>query len=162
MTTLKLFTDGSVSSKTHIGYGAYLFVDDIARPVEVLKKNVQVRRFEGTSSTTLELQILLLALNDLQSAHEITNIIIYTDSQNIVGLIERRERLERSDFRTSKNKRLKNYEIYQQFYAAYDQFDFTIVKVIGHQRAHQKNVIDLLFTLVDRASRAALRQANLM
>lgn len=160
MTTLKLFTDGSVNSKTHIGYGAYLFVDDITRPVEVLKKNVQVRRFEHTSSTKLELQIFLLALDELQRKHEITELVIYTDSQNIVGLVERRERLQKNDFYTSKNKRLKNYELYQQFYAAYDQFDFTVVKVLGHQQSHQKNEIDQLFTLVDRASRAALRQAN--
>jgi ribonuclease HI len=86
---------------------------------------------------------------------------IYTDSQNIIGLQGRRDRIEKNDYRSKSNKRLNNYELYQQFYRMIDQMNFELVKVRGHQRSNQKNDIDRLFTLVDRASRSALRKENI-
>jgi len=41
-----------------------------------------------------------------------------------------------------------------------DQLDCEFVKVRGHQVSNQKDDIDRLFTLVDRASRNALRGDN--
>jgi len=117
-----------------------------------------VRRFEHTSSTKLELQTLLWALGDIQALR--SRVIVYTDSQNIMGLQGRRDRLEQNDYRSKKNKRLKNYELYQEFYRMIDQLDCEFVKVRGHQVSNQKDDVDRLFTLVDRASRNALRGDN--
>jgi ribonuclease HI len=64
---------------------------------------------------------------------------------------------EQNDYRSKKNKRLNNYELYQEFYRMIDQLDCELVKVRGHQLSNQKDNIDRLFTLVDRASRNALR-----
>jgi len=113
-----------------------------------------VRRFEHTSSTKLELQTLLWALNDIQVLGR--KVIVYTDSQNILGLQGRRDRFEQNDYRSKKNKRLNNYELYQEFYRMTDQLDCELVKVRGHQVSNQKDDIDRFFTLVDRASRNAL------
>jgi len=85
---------------------------------------------------------------------------VYTDSQNIMGLQERRDRFEQNDYRSKKNKRLNHYELYQEFYRMIDQLDCELVKVRGHQVSNQKDDIDRLFTLVDRASRNALREDN--
>jgi hypothetical protein len=84
-------------------------------------------------------------------------MIVYTDSQDIMGLQGRRDRLEQNDFFSRKNQRLNNYELYQEFYRITDQLDCEFVKVRGHRVSNQKNDIDRLFTLVDRASRNALR-----
>jgi ribonuclease HI len=119
---------------------------------------VKVRRFEHTSSTKLELQTLLWALRDIQALGR--KVIVYTDSQNIMGLQGRRDRFEQNDYRSKKNIRLKNYELYQEFYRMTDQLDCELVKVRGHQVSNQKNDIDRLFALVDRASRNALRRDN--
>jgi len=85
---------------------------------------------------------------------------VYTDSQNIIGLQGRRDRLEQNDYRSKKNRRLNNYKLYQEFYRMTDQLDCEFVKVRGHQVSNQKDDIDRLFTLVDRASRNALRGDN--
>jgi hypothetical protein len=82
---------------------------------------------------------------------------VYTDSQNILGLQERRGRLEKNDYHSKNNRRLKHYELYQAFYSMIDQLDCKLVKVRGHQAADQKDDMDRFFTLVDRASRKALR-----
>jgi len=158
MNKLILFTDGSVNTQSNIGYGAYLVVSERGLSLDSLKTHVEVRRFEHTSSTKLELQTLIWALGDIQALG--SKVIVYTDSQNIMGLQERRDRLEQNDFRSKKNKHLKNYELYQEFYRMTDQLDCELVKVRGHQVSNQKDDFDRLFTLVDRASRKALREDN--
>lgn len=150
-----LFVDGSVNPQSNIGYGAYLAVSERGLAPEALRTRVKVRRFEPTSSTKLELQTLLWALGDIQAVGR--RVIVYTDSQNILGLQERRGRLEQNDYRSKNNKRLKHYMLYQAFYSMIDQLDCDLVKVRGHQVADQKDDIDRLFTLVDKASRKALR-----
>jgi ribonuclease HI len=158
MDELILLTDGSVNTQSNIGYGAYLAVSERDLSLDSLRTRVKVRRFERTSSTKLELQTLLWALSDIQALGR--KIIVYTDSQNIMGLQRRRDRFEQNDYRSKKNKRLKNYELYQEFYRMIDQLDCELVKVRGHQVSNQKDDMDRLFTLVDRASRNALRGDN--
>ncbi len=158
MNELMLFTDGSVNTHSNIGYGAYLAVSDRGRSLDSLRLNVKVRRFEHTSSTKLELQTLLWALSDIQVLGK--KIRIYTDSQNIIGLPERRRRLEQNDYRSRMNKHLNNYELYQEFYRIIDRLDCELFKVHGHQVSHQKDDMAGFFTLVDRASRNALRKDN--
>jgi len=158
MDELKLFADGSVNTQSNIGYGAYLAVSERGLSLDSLRTRVKVRRFEHTSSTKLELQTLLWALNDIQVLGR--KVIVYTDSQNMVGLQGRRDRFEQNDYRSKKNKRLNNYELYQEFFRMIDQLDCELVKVRGHQGSSQKDDIDRVFTLVDRASRHALRGDN--
>ena len=158
MDELMLLTDGSVNTRSNIGYGAYLAVSEPRPSLDLLRARVKVRRFEHTSSTKLELQTLLWALSDIQALG--SKVIVYTDSQNIMGLQGRRDRFEQNDYRSKKNKRLNNYELYQEFYRMIDQLDCELVKVRGHQVSNQKDDIDRLFTLVDRASRNALRGDN--
>jgi len=158
MDELMLLTDGSVNTQSKIGYGAYLAVSDRGLSLDSLRARVKVRRFKHTSSTKLELQTLLWALSDIQTLG--SRVIVYTDSQNIMGLQGRRDRFEQNDYRSKKNKRLNNYELYQEFYRMTDQLDCEFVKVRGHQVSNQKDDLDRLFTLVDRASRKALRGDN--
>ena len=155
MNELMLFTDGSLNPKSNIGYGAYLAVPEFGLSLDSLKKLVKVKRFEHTSSTKLELQTLLWALSDIQTLER--KVILYTDSQNIIGLHKRRERFEKNDYRSKRNKRIRNYKLYQEFYRITDQLDCELFKVRGHQVSNQKDDIDRLFTIVDRASRNALR-----
>jgi len=155
MDELILLTDGSVNTQSNIGYGAYLAVSERGLSLESLRTRVKVKRFEDTSSTKLELQTLLWALSDIQAVGR--KVSVYTDSQNILGLQERRVRLEQNDYRSKKNKRLKHYELYQEFYRMIDRLNCKLVKVRGHQVANQKGDMDRLFALVDKASRKALR-----
>ena len=159
MPHLNIFTDGSVNTQLKFGYGACLVVSDLDTPIELLKDTVKVKRFEHTSSTKLELQTLLWALNEtIASANgNDISLTLYTDSQNIIGLPRRRARLEQNNYFSSKNKRLNNYELYQEFYRLTDKLNCQFIKVIGHQASRKKDGVDKLFGLVDQASRRALR-----
>lgn len=155
MNELMLFTDGSVNIQLNIGYGAYLAVLSSELSLDTLKTAVKVKRFEPTSSTKLELQTLLWALTDIQPLGK--KVVVYTDSQNIVGLPGRRKRFEQNNYRSKKNILLNNSELYKEFFRITDLLNCEFIKVRGHQVSIGKDEIDRLFTLVDRASRNALR-----
>ena len=156
MQKLLLFTDGSVNTKTKTGFGAYLAITNPDLPVEILKEQVKTKRFENTSSTRLELETLLWSVSELSI--EGKEVIIYTDSQNLTGLPQRRGKLEKNDFRSKNNRLINNHDLYREFYQMVDSLDCVFVKVTGHQPSRQKDKIHRLFTLVDRASRNALRR----
>jgi ribonuclease HI len=67
------------------------------------------------------------------------------------------EGMEKQDYRSKTRTLLSHAELYQEFFALTDPLDFNMVKVKGHNRTQQKTPIDQIFTLVDRASRQALR-----
>lgn len=154
-----LLTDGSVNTKTRIGYGAYLVVPEPGLTLDCLRKCVRVRRFEDTSSTKLEMQTLLWALGEIDVLGR--KVIVYTDSQNILGLSARRERFEQNMYRSRRKQRLGQSSLYQAFFRMTDLLDCEFVKVPGHRPPNQKDAIDELFTLVDRAARKALRGDSL-
>jgi len=154
MEKIKLFCDGSVNPQKKIGYGAY-FVYTELDTLETAKQKIQIKRFIDTSSTKLELEVLLWALDDKQLQDK--TIVVYTDCQNILGLESRREKLESNNYISGKGKLLNNHELYKQFYKKMDVLDCEFIKVKGHKPSQSKDDIDKLFTLVDRGSRDALR-----
>ena len=155
MKKIKLFCDGSVNPQKKIGYGAYFLYTDIDT-IESVKQKIQTKKFTDTSSTKLELEVLLWALDDIELIDR--EIIIYTDCQNILGLENRRAKLELNNYKSAKGKLLNNYMLYQKFYEKVDRLNCTFIKVKGHKPSNEKDNIDDLFTLVDRSSRNSLRE----
>ena len=154
-----LFTDGSVNPQSGAGFGAYLFLEKLDIFSPELEKQIKIKKFENTSSTKLELETLLWALDELSL--ENFKIVVYTDCQNIIGLPDRRDGFERKNYMTSKGKQIKNHEMYKAFYKRLDISDCEFIKVKGHKKTSVKNDIDEIFTLVDKATRKALRQTIL-
>lgn len=155
METKFIFTDGSVNPHSRIGYGAYLITSSLDFSLTDLKNDVQKKRFMDTSSTKLEIQTLLYALSEVQSLH--SKVIVYTDSQNIIGLQGRRKKLEMNHFQSNQKKTLHNALLYKEFYQLTDTIDCIFHKVQGHSPSKQKTKIEKIFSLVDKASRQALR-----
>lgn len=156
MTDLILFTDGSVNPQLKIGYGACLFVTREELALPPVAANVRVKRFDKTSSTRLELQTLLWALGRIQPKGQ--RVRVMTDSQNIIGLPGRQDRLEKNAYQTKKNRPIKNGLLYQEFFRIIQRLDCDFVKIKGHKAFRHKDGIDLFFALVDRAARHALRK----
>ncbi|MFA6190973.1 MAG: RNase H family protein [Sulfurimonas sp.] len=154
--TLLLFTDGSVNPKINIGYGTYLVIDEDKLSNNLQVEDIKTKRFENTSSTKLELETLLWAFSEIDL--ENCKIIIYTDCQNIIGLRDRREGFEKSGYFSKTNKLIRNHELYKEFYKKIDLTESKFIKVKGHIKKSHKDEIDKIFTLVDKASRAALRE----
>ena len=156
MENILLFIDGSVNTQSKIGFGAFLEVSSNNSDIELLRSKVKVKKFEQTSSTKLELQTLLWALNSIENSNR--KILIYTDSQNIARLPFKREQLEKNNYHSKKNRLLNNADLYKIFYKITDNFSYDIIKVKGHLKTNEKNDIDKIFTLVDKISRKAMRE----
>ena len=160
MKKIKLFCDGSCNPQEKIGYGAYLLIEDNNFDLIFLKSKIIFKKFENTSSSKLEIETLLCALNDIDIKDCI--IEVYTDCQNIIGLENRREKLEKNNFQTSSGKLIGNYELYKDFFGKLDELNLTFIKVKGHKKNSLKDEIDTIFNLVDKASRNALRENMLI
>lgn len=151
-----LFIDASVNPQKKIGFAAFLFItkDELALDKGKLKEKIKLKEFDDTSSTKLEMQTLLWALNTMKAS----KLTIYTDCQNIITLLERREKLEKSNFHTKTGKLLNNHQFYKEFFAFLDKIECDFIKVKGHKKSSLKDDIDRVFNLVDKASRNALRE----
>jgi ribonuclease HI len=160
MKKIKLFTDSSVNPQEKIGFGAFLFLDEKNISLEEMKRNIKIKRFENTSSTKLELQTLLWSLKEIKNKDVI--IEVYTDCQNIIGLQNRREKLEKNNFHSSSGKLMNNHELYKDFFEKIDELNLIFIKVKGHKKNSLKDEIDTIFNLVDKASRSALRENMLI
>lgn len=157
MEEVYLFFDGSVHSKTKIGCGACLLVVDKISSLEFLKTQIRIKQFDNTSSTKLELQTFLWAVSEIKNNDK---IVVFTDSQNIIRLLERREYLEENQYKTSKNKLHNLHFLYKNFYQTIDHMSCKFIKIEGHKPSKQKDKFEEIFTLVDRASRKASRMLD--
>ena len=167
MSGFALFTDASLNAKFSVGAGACLIV-----PADLLAGHsgsiaelrlselVRVKRFEETGSTALEIKTALWALESFRKVFtKAGDLHIYTDSQCLAGLLQRRAALERSDF-TSKRAvgtALKSASLYRQFFKLYDEEKFEVTRVTGHTRSADRDMLQSIFSLVDREVRKTLR-----
>lgn len=158
---LSLFTDGSVDPLSKVGYGAYLVATTPLPPRDQLARRVVSKRFTETTSTRLEIQTLLWAINELKDTGQLQpqqdHLTIYSDCQTIINLPARRQRLEQNNYCSKKNVPLKNSDLYQQLFHQFDSLNLKLIKVRGHQAAKYQKHIDQIFTLVDRYARQTLR-----
>ncbi|MDB2405304.1 ribonuclease H [Arcobacteraceae bacterium] len=150
-----LFVDGSVNPQQKIGFGAYLLLDENDINNDINKNDIKTKFFEDTSSTKLELQILLYAFNTI--APKGYKLIIYTDCQNILTLTSRRDTLEKNNYLTKTNKVIKNTLEYKEFFSLIDLYDCEFIKLKGHKKKSTKDTIDQIFSLVDKRARVSLR-----
>lgn len=154
---LTFFIDGSSDPQRKVGYGAVLVLgaEDSRLPEDVAGE-VVTRCFQPTSSSRLELQTLLWALGTF--AEKAGRNLVYTDSQTIVELPARLERLEKAGFCSRGGRPLTNAVLYREFRDLIGRLDCVFLKVSGHGKAAGKTREELLFALVDKASRRALRE----
>jgi ribonuclease HI len=164
-----LFTDVSLDTGSKCGIGAYLFIPvsffreknhSISR--EDIAVKLKIRRFENTSSTRLEVQTVLWALDEIERKvpkHSPMTLHIYTDSQCVAGLHGRRARLSSCNFISQKTGQpLKNADLYRTFYALNDKIGFSVIKVSGHTPASSRDTIHHIFACVDQEARKALKR----
>ncbi|MGM0788357.1 MAG: RNase H family protein [Thermodesulfobacteriota bacterium] len=148
-----LFTDGSVSPQSGLGYGAFVAVNNIGESLEDTASRIRVKRFFYTSSARLEIETLLWSLCEIRALE----VDAYTDSRNILSLLKRRAVLEQNSYCTKSGKPHGLAGLYRDFFAWTDSISLRIIKVSGHRPANMKNKTDRIFSLVDKASRTALR-----
>jgi ribonuclease HI len=165
MKSISLFTDVSAHPKLRLGVGAFLalpssFTGLSADPIQSssISDNIRAKRFEVGASTTLELLTALWAIEECRSDPQPCRISLYSDSQCIAGLIQRRRRLEAKGFLSNNTGQpLANAGLYRRFYALHDELAFEVIKVPGHTLSGSHTAVQRIFSFVDRKAREELR-----
>ena len=164
-----IFSDVSVDPRLKTGFGAYLAISEnelgsiagMENSADALNNKLKLKQFTATSSTQLEIETVLWALQDTLERQPLLaqNINLYTDSQGIVNLPRRRTALEQSGFiSAATGKALHQAALYRAFYQLHDQTGFKLTKLKGHRKGADKTGVDRIFSFVDKAARKALRE----
>lgn len=156
-----LFTDVSLNPKQKTGLGAYLVVSHALLDIQpdnidtlTIIDKIVFRNFTDTSSTKLELQTALWAIQDYMKKKGKAAFTLYTDSQCISGLMKRRYKLETNNYFSKRtNALLKHALLYKSFYALSDTLGFNVEKVTGHMPSHLHNTVHRIFSYVDKEVR---------
>jgi len=163
-TAFALFTDGSLNPQRRLGIGAALLVpmdylSAEAKRVEAgaIAAQLVTRQFHDTSSTKLEVETVLWALQANEKRDG--TLTLFTDSQCVAGLKDRRSRLEASGYISGRTGRsINNAALYQDFFTLADRLDFTVQKVSGHSDYRYQDTVHRIFHYVDREARRQLKQ----
>lgn len=163
-----VFCDASVSNKEQFAVGAFLILgqetldsfsnQDQSIMKEYISSQIKYVRIETYKSTLAEIKTFLYAMGKLQPLSN-KKITLYTDCQTLVGLHgTRREKLAARNFKKKDGSSLRHGEVYRDVVNLLNNSRVDIVKIKGHAPKREKNnVVDDIFSIVDRLARKKLR-----
>lgn len=150
MSTIKIFTDGSCHTQLKTGaWVALIFIEG--------KKIVLQKVVENTTHNRMELSAVISAvLYITENNIEYSGIEIYSDSQYVVDLVDRKEKLKNKLFITKKGTPIQNADLVQNLITLMEEFALIFIKV----KAHQKPTSEINYNReADKLVRSILREA---
>ena len=141
--SITIFTDGSCHTQLKTGgWASILFIGS--------EKIVLEGSERATTHQRMELMAVIESLKYLQT-HNLLHqqIIIYPDSQYVVDLLKRKDRLEQADYKTKKLSPIRNLELVKELLPFMERSNIQFIKVKSHQRLPDKEAnfnreVDLL------------------
>lgn len=125
---IKIYTDGSCHTQLVIGaWGAIVLVND--------KKVVLSAVETDTTHNRMELLGVIKAVEYLEEHNLADNVIeVYSDSQYVVNLLIRKDRLKQKNFNTKKGTPIQNSDLVQKLIQQIETHDINFTKVKAHQK----------------------------
>lgn len=149
MSFITIYTDGSCHTQLKIGAWAAVIL--IANDKKILTGTVI-----NTTHQRMELTAVIEALSYVQHHFAgVININLVTDSQYVIGLPERRQKLQAASFITKQGQAIQNADLVQQLYKLSESFNIDFVKI----QAHLKKTSDINYNIeVDKLCRKMVRE----
>jgi ribonuclease HI len=150
--SITVFTDGSCHNLLKTGgWATIIFLGS--------EKVTLKGRESETTHHRMELVAVLEAFRFLENNNCMDRpITVYSDSQYVVGLLERRERLTTSGYRTKKLMPVRNADLVQTLIRFINTADVKFVKVKSHLKSSEReNVVN---REVDILSRQMMRTSS--
>ncbi len=145
-----IYTDGSCDTQHAVGaWAAILFVQGT--------KIVLQGEAENTTNNRMELMAVIEAIEYVDTHYPDTTMEIYTDSQYVVRLPERQEKLLANNFHTKKGTPIQNYDLVQILLQKLENTKVALSKVAAHQ-GKCVSEITKFNTEVDRICRKHVRE----
>jgi ribonuclease HI len=124
---LSAYTDASFHVKEKLGSWVFIIVGD--------EENVKSGIEKNTTQNRMELKAVIECIKYVEKNYPKTNALtVYTDSQYVCLLPERKSKLHAMDFETRKGNKVKNTELIKDFYSLNPDFKLRFVKVKAHQK----------------------------
>lgn len=128
---IQIYTDGSYDPQKKTGGWAAIILHEGT-------KNVLRGIASDTSQHRMELTAVLKALEFLKNYHlENFSVSVYSDSQYVVELPDRRKKLESQYYQTRKGNTVVNEDLIRLFFEYIDRFNLDLIKVASHTKAHE-------------------------
>ena len=147
----EIYTDGSCH--TQLAVGAWVAII-LFNNQKIILKEVE----KNTTHQRMELMAVIKAIEYVQQ-HEsnIQQVKIISDSQYVIGLIDRRKKLEAAQFKSKAGKPINNTDLLKQFFFVADKIKVDFEKI----KAHQKQTAEHNYNIdADKLCRKLVREAN--
>lgn len=141
--------------------------NELSSQIPIKDLRVITGLFANVTSTRLELITVLWALNIfIKSFPErranipyYSDIRIITDCKTISDLPSRRDQLQKAGFKSKRSgKPLSNADLYKKYFLLHDEIKPEIIWLKGHSSSRYHDVVQSLFSHVDKTTRASLRE----
>ncbi len=147
---IQIYTDGSCHTQQRVGgWAAIIFWK---------KEKIELTGFEkDTTHNAMEILAVLEALDFLEKENNntFTKIEIISDSQYVVRILERKEKLKANNFLTKKNTPIRNVELVKRLITKIETLPLIFTKIKAHQKATNKINYN---RVVDKLAREQVRK----
>jgi ribonuclease HI len=146
----EIYTDGSCHTQARMG--AWVAIIMVGTEKHIISGSVT-----NTTNNAMELTAVIKAIEYIKANHPRTSTIkIISDSQYVIGLTARGEKLIALDFTSQKGKQLPNAALVKQFLqlTALTSIEFTKIK--AHQKVNEHSNYNIE---ADKLSRKLVREA---
>jgi ribonuclease HI len=127
-----VYTDGSCHTQLLVGaWAAIVFIQD---------KKITLHGVEtGTTHNRMELLAVIGAIEHIDHEHSLhKKIMVHSDSQYVVNLLTRKEKLKARNFITNKGTPIQNEDLVKQLINQIETHNLEFVKIKAHQKDGDK------------------------
>jgi ribonuclease HI len=118
------------------------------------EKNILQGHETTTTHQRMELLAVVKALDHAKTNHRDSPIFIYTDSQYVTGLFDRKEKLRQNNYTTKKKNLVRNTDLIEMIFSLAETLQITFTKVKAHEK---KSTEENLNREADMLSRKIVR-----
>jgi ribonuclease HI len=129
---ITIYTDGSCNTQTKTGAWAAIIFD-------LDQKTIISEVVQNTTHNRMELLAVIRAIEYAAKYAPGKSISVYTDSQYVTRLSERKEKLHQSNFITKKGTTLNNTDLLQTLIGYIEKYSISFHKVKAHQKKTDEN-----------------------
>jgi ribonuclease HI len=143
------YTDGSCHTQLKTGaWAAIIIIDDNKIKLSGIAQKTTHNRME-INACIETIEYILKENNEFNEIH------IYTDSQYVTGLMERKNKLKAAGFLTKAGNSIQNPDLVQKIIHLLENYPVKLIKIKAHQK---KNETENLNIEVDKMVRKLLRE----
>ncbi len=128
ISTIKIYTDGSCHTQQCVGvWVAIVFIDGLKHVTTGVERN--------TTHNRMELLAVIKALEFvLDKQGDATHMEVISDSQYVVGLLDRKHKFEDLNYHTKKGNQIRNVDLVKQLLCYVTKLKVSLIKIKAHQQ----------------------------